>query len=145
MKQNKTELILWKNAPYSRGTARCFLCMIFQGSIRYRSGQRFSKVISSIRGGKKGQKYWNTTKQKQNYRVSALCWEVVTPWGLALRKGSQSTGDPPWSKAVRGWMVIWGFMQSQIFINGSAETLQIRKASLQSRLSIPQPERQLWI
>lgn len=57
-----------------------------------------------VRGGKKGLKNWNTTKQKQNYRASALCWEVVTPRGLALRKGTQSTREAPQSKAARGWM-----------------------------------------
>lgn len=38
--------------------------MIFQGSIRYSSGQKFSKVISSIRGGKKRLKILEYNKAK---------------------------------------------------------------------------------
>lgn len=49
---------------YCRGIARCFLCMIFQGSIRYRSGQRFSKVSSSRSEGENLKKKLEYNKAK---------------------------------------------------------------------------------
>lgn len=72
-KQNETEIIRWKNAPYSRGTARCFLCMIFQGSTRYRSGQRFSKVISSRSEGEKLKKKVRIQQSKSRSTGQMLC------------------------------------------------------------------------
>lgn len=104
MKQNETERIRWKNAPYSRGTDRCFLCMRFQGSTRFISGHRFSLVSSSRSEAKnKGKIMWNMAMQMQNYSSSALCWEVVTPWGLALRNSSsQSTREPCQCKVHAG-------------------------------------------
>lgn len=140
-KQNETEIIRWKNAPLRQGNCQMLPVHDISGyhKIQIRTEVQQGQQ-QQVRGGKVKKKNWNTTKQKQYHRANALSWEVVTPWGLALRKGSQSTREAPRSKAERGRMVIWGFLQSQIFIKGSPKTLQIKKASLWNRLSKPQPE-----
>lgn len=75
----------------------------------YRAGHRFDMVIGSRSGEKK-----KKTIRKQNYRPSAFCWEVVTPWGLALRNSSgQRTIEPSKCKATCRQTAVWGLRETR--------------------------------
>lgn len=89
MKQNETEIIRWKNAPYSRGTDRCFLCMRFQGSIRSVSGHMFSLVSSSrSEGQNKGKN--NTEYENASAELQLKCFVLGSSPRSGIEKQQQA-------------------------------------------------------
>lgn len=80
----------------------------------YRAGHRFDMVIGSRSGKKRRKKKKQYESRTTGQVLSAFCWEVITPWGLALRNSSsQRTVEPSKCKATCRQTAVWGLRETR--------------------------------